>query len=390
MSGRGSRWRVSGRVSDFWGSSRGGPWRAGFGLLLAIVVAQVWAAGLGAGPAGAHTLGTEGFSTITQRGEDVRYELLVDYTTFAIVAGVGEPGNASPDLAVAERDLRDGADKAAEYLDRHLQVLVDGVPCAARIDDTGVEERFEQPYASIVLLYDCPGSGEYEIRYSVLVGDLDPDHTNLADYNLDGGSGEFVFDAETEQLVVGDASVLRQGYRFGVVGFHHILGGLDHILFVVALLIGASRARDVLAMVTTFTLAHSTTLVLAAVDLVRVPAALVEPLIALSILYVAAANTLDNPRSTHRLAAVFGFGLLHGLGFAGALQVTGEMDWSSVSSLLSFNVGIEFGQALIVALFLPLLLYTRRFTWSRYAHLGATGVIALIGLAWFVERVFMG
>jgi hydrogenase/urease accessory protein HupE len=357
--------------------------------VVAIVLALSWAPGLVAGPAGAHTLGTEGFSTITQRGADVRYELLVDYAAFAIAAGVGEPGNTSPNLAVAERNLRDGTGEAADYLDHHLQVLVDGVPCEADIDDTSTEDRFGQQYARVALLYDCPGTGEYEVRYSVLVGDLDPDHTNLADYSLDGRAGEFVFDAENEELVVGEASLLRQGYRFGVVGFHHILGGIDHVLFIVALLIGASRVREVLAVVTAFTLSHSTTLVLAAVDVVRVPPAVVEPLIALSILYVAAANSLDSPRSTHRLAAVFGFGLLHGLGFAGALQVTGDMDWSSVSSLLSFNVGVEFGQALVVALLFPLLLFTRRFTWSRYAHLGATGVIALVGLAWFVERVFM-
>jgi hypothetical protein len=356
-----------------------------------ILLASAWAVSLIPRPAAAHTLDTEGFSRITQQGVDVRYELLVDYAAFAIVTGLGEPGRAPGKIppAVAERELSEGAGEAADYLDRHLHVLVDGVACKAAIEDTGIERRFAEPYARVSLFYDCPGAGEYAIRYSVLVGDLDPGHTNVAGFDLGGRTGEFVFDDQRRELAVGDANALRQGYRFTVLGFHHILGGLDHMLFLVALVIGAKGAREVLGPVTAFTLAHSATLALAAVGVVRVPAAVIEPLIALSIAYVAASNTLGRPRPAYRLAAVFGFGLLHGLGFAGALQLAGDVDWSTVLSLFSFNVGIELGQALVVAVLLPLLLFIRTFPWSRSLHIGATSVIALVGLMWFVERLLL-
>lgn len=140
-------------------------------------------------------------------------------------------------------------------------------------------------------------------------------------------------------------------------------------------------------MVTAFTVAHSVTLVLAALDVVRIPSAVVEPLIALSIAYVAATSLLGRTNSRYRLAAVFGFGLLHGAGFAGALRLTGDVGWPMLSSLVSFNIGIEVGQALIVAVLFPLLFFVRKFEWSRYLYLGATGLITLAGLTWFVERL---
>lgn len=367
------------------GRASGHGWRRT--RVLATVLAAVWGVVLLAGPAAAHTLDTQGFSEIALQGNDVRYELVVDYAAFAVVSGVSAPGDGPPDGA--EQALRDGADEASDYLDRHLRVLVDGVTCEAAIENTGVEQRFAQPYARISLLYDCPARGEYEFQYSVLVGDLDPGHSNVAGYDLGGETGEFVFDAEHRELVVGDANPLRQAYRFAVLGLHHILGGFDHLLFVIALLIGAASVREVLVVVTTFTLAHSVTLALAALDLLELPSAVIEPLIALSIAYVAAANALGRPRPRYRLAAVFAFGLLHGLGFAGALQLTGDLGWKTIMSLLTFNIGIELGQALVVALLFPLLLFVRRFAWSQLVHLGATVVIALIGLGWFVERLVL-
>jgi len=353
--------------------------------LLALVFFSAWAVSLLPDAAAAHTLDTQGFSEIVQQGDDVRYELLVDYVAFATVAGVGEPGASPPDDV--ERELRESRDAAADYLTRHLQVLVDGVTCDAEIKNLGVEQRFEQPYARVLLVYDCPGEGEYEIRYSVLVGDLDPGHSNVAGYDLGGETAKFVFDARNRELVAGEGSQPRQVYRFAALGFHHILAGMDHVLFVVALLIGATGLREVLGVVTAFTLAHSTTLVLTATEVISVPPVVIEPLIALSIAYAAAANLLGRPRSWYGLAVVVGFGLLHGMGFGGALRLTGDMDWSSVSSLVSFNVGIELGQALIVALLLPPFLFVRRFTWSRYVHLAATGLITIVGLVWFVERL---
>jgi hydrogenase/urease accessory protein HupE len=354
--------------------------------LLVLVVTCWFSFGLFAEPAAAHSMDTLGFSQVTRTGEDVRYDLIVDYAAFITVAGIRQPGETA--LAASARQLWQGREKARAYLDQRLQVLVDGVRCDLAIRDTGVERRFAEPYARISLLYDCPGEGEYEIRYSVLVGDLDPGHSNVMTYDLGGGSGTFVFHRTATEFTAGEASASRQALRFTALGLDHILGGLDHLLFVVALLVGSRNARDVLGVITAFTLAHSVTLALTVTGVLSLPASVVEPLIALSIAYVAAQSALGSP-SRYRLVAVFGFGLLHGMGFAGALELGDELTWSWLLSLVTFNLGIEFGQAAVVAALLPLLVLLRRFTWSRHVQIVTTGAIAVCGLTWFIQRLLL-
>jgi hypothetical protein len=126
--------------------------------------------------------------------------------------------------------------------------------------------------------------------------------------------------------------------------------------------------------------------VLASLGWVEVPAEIVEPLIALSIAYVAVQTALGG-RSRYRLPVVFGFGLLHGLGFAGSVSFGGDAAGRLLESLLSFNVGIEVGQALIVATLFPLLLLIRRYGWSAAAQAGAASAAAAIGVFWFAERL---
>ena len=170
------------------------------------------------------------------------------------------------------------------------------------------------------------------------------------------------------------------------MGIEHILSGLDHVLFLIALLLGAKSLRSVIKIATAFTAAHSLTLALGALGWVSVPPAVVEPLIALSIFYVAAENIFGG-ETRHRLGVVFAFGLLHGLGFAGTLTFTDGLGTDLLASLVSFNVGIELGQALLVAAVFPLLLLARRFRWSPPAHVAATSVAAAFGLFWFAERM---
>ena len=176
------------------------------------------------------------------------------------------------------------------------------------------------------------------------------------------------------------------------MGVEHILAGVDHVLFVVALLLGAKSIGGVMKVALTFTLAHSVTLGLAALGWVEVPSRIVEPLIALSIAYVAAETVLGlrpgfSSESWHRLLVVFGFGLLHGLGFASALSFTPELSWRLLLSLLTFNAGIEVGQVLVIGLLFPLLLLVRRFRWSTVAHAAAAGLVIAVGLFWFFERL---
>ncbi len=223
-------------------------------------------------------------------------------------------------------------------------------------------------------------------------------HANLVDYQLAGAAGRFVFEPGNERLTVsppggerssaGGPSAVSSAGRFIVLGLEHILGGIDHVLFVLVLLLGARSITGLLKVATAFTVAHSVTLALASLGWVSVPPSIVEPLIALSIAYVAVEN-IARGESKHRPLVVFGFGLLHGLGFAEALGFTGEVDWSLVASLFAFNAGIELGQIMIMVLVWPVLLLARRLRWRRLAQMGASGLIAGFGILWFVDRLVL-
>ena len=174
------------------------------------------------------------------------------------------------------------------------------------------------------------------------------------------------------------------------VGFVHIVPlGLDHILFVVGLFLLAPRARPILWQVTAFTLAHSVTLALATLGLVSVPGRVVEPLIALSIVVVAVENLFAARLHRWRIAFVFAFGLLHGLGFASVLEDVGGGTGAFLTRLLAFNVGVELGQLAVVLTCFALVGYWfRDRSWYRsVVTVPGSLAIASIGLFWFVERV---
>jgi hypothetical protein len=175
-------------------------------------------------------------------------------------------------------------------------------------------------------------------------------------------------------------------------GFLHILpGGLDHILFVLGLFLIATRAKPLLLQVTAFTVAHTATLALSACGVVTLPGSVVEPLIAVSIVYVAVENIVSRDVGAARMAVVFAFGLLHGLGFAGALADLGLPSGSKALALVSFNVGVELGQlAVLAAACLALALPLRGKPWYR-ARVVVPGSVAIaaLGAFWAVTR-FLG
>jgi hypothetical protein len=330
-------------------------------MLLVLAPATSWA----------HVRSTAGYAEIRQEGADVQYALSLERAVLA-------RADATTDVALEA------------YLVPRVQVLLDGVACEGAMEGTGSEQRDGRAYTRALLSYHCPGSpsGAYEVRYGVFA-DADAvvdDHTNVTDYQLGDARGTFVFDAGHRELDAGDTGPLSSATRFVALGVEHILGGLDHVLFLIALLLGARGFMSVVKLATTFTVAHSITLALAAIGLVNVPAEVVEPLIALSIAYVAIENVVGG-ESRRRLAVVFGFGLLHGLGFASTLSFTDELSGQLLTSLVSFNVGIELGQALIVLVLFPALLLLRRVRWSPAAHAGAGAIAAAFGLMWFFERL---
>lgn len=182
------------------------------------------------------------------------------------------------------------------------------------------------------------------------------------------------------------------------LGFQHILPlGIDHILFVLALFLASTRMKPLLLQVTAFTLAHTLTLGLAMLGWVSLPSAIVEPLIALSIAFVAIENYFFKGMTAWRPFVVFGFGLFHGLGFASVLTELGLPNHQFVNALLSFNVGVELGQLTVIAMaLLPSLLIQKILRMKKSAHLYRAIVvipfsiaIAAMGLFWAFQRIFL-
>jgi hypothetical protein len=176
-----------------------------------------------------------------------------------------------------------------------------------------------------------------------------------------------------------------------VIGFEHIIPkGLDHILFVLGLFFFSLKMRPLLLQITAFTLAHTVTLAMATAGLVSVPPSIIEPLIALSIAFVALENIKGGNITYRRTAIVFAFGLLHGLGFASVLGDVGLEPSKFISSLIAFNIGVELGQlSVILIAFITLGLAFGKKPWYRkFIAIPSSILIAIVGLYWTVERIF--
>ena len=176
------------------------------------------------------------------------------------------------------------------------------------------------------------------------------------------------------------------------IGFLHILPkGLDHILFVVGLFLLSIKIRPLLLQITSFTLAHSITLALGMLGIIQIPASIVEPLIAASIIYVAIENIYSDKLFIWRPVIVFLFGLLHGLGFSSVLAEIGLSSQYFVTGLIAFNVGVELGQITVIGLcFLTVGFWFRHKPWYRRRISNpASAAIAVIATYWLIERTLL-
>lgn len=174
------------------------------------------------------------------------------------------------------------------------------------------------------------------------------------------------------------------------IGFTHIVPkGLDHILFVVGLFLLSPRLKPLLIQITAFTVAHSVTLAMAMLGVISLPASIVEPLIAASIVFIAVENLVTNRLSPWRPFVVFGFGLLHGLGFAGVLTEIGLSPAHFVSGLIGFNVGVEAGQLAVVAACYALFgaWFSDKSWYRARVTMPMSLAIACVAVWWFAERV---
>lgn len=205
---------------------------------------------------------------------------------------------------------------------------------------------------------------------------------------LDGGETSPPL-ARTGQGAMGPAEAFA---AYIPVGFTHILPkGLDHILFVLGLFFLSPHWRPLLWQVSAFTVAHTVTLALGALGLANAPPQIVEPLIALSIAFIAVENLFSSTLHRWRPFVVFAFGLLHGLGFASVLTGVGLPQSQLIPALLGFNVGVELGQLAVIAVaFLAVAVWFREESWYRTRiAMPVSAVIGIVGLYWFVERAFL-
>jgi hypothetical protein len=281
-----------------------------------------------------------------------------------------------------------------------------GGACTVAVADHLVDTHTDGAYAVLRLSGSCPAaSGDLQLGYRLLF-DLDALHRGLLRLSLDGTTQTAVLAPQRSQqkFAAGEVSRLEAFGQYLVEGIWHIWIGFDHILFLLSLLLpavlvhearrwrGVANFREalveVLWVVTAFTVAHSITLSLAALGLISLPSRLVESAIAASVV-LAAANNLKPLVEHRRWMVAFGFGLIHGFGFASVLAELGLPQETLVLSLLGFNLGVEVGQLAIVAVFLPVA-YALRATpfYRRAVFVGGSLATLAIALIWFVERAF--
>jgi hypothetical protein len=287
-----------------------------------------------------------------------------------------------------------------------LQASTGGARCTLSPTGHRIDNHTDGAYAVLAFSGACPQAGPtLALDYRLFEG-IDPQHRGLLNFVENGRSHSVVFSADAPHRIVGGDSggAWRQFVTYLDEGVWHIWTGFDHVLFLLSLLLPAVLVRrprawqpgesfrdafiDVARVVTAFTLAHSITLTLAALSIVVLPSRLVESGIALSVV-LAALNNLFPVVANGRWIAAFGFGLLHGFGFAGALQDLGLPTQSLALSLAGFNLGVESGQLAIVLPFLPLAFLLRStWTYRRLVFGGGSFAIAAIASVWLVERAF--
>ncbi len=356
------------------------------------------------GAAQAHKA-SDAYLSLDVEGEQVRGQLDVALRDIDVAIGL----DADDDGQITWGELRQQREALAGWALRHISLSRDAggtSPCQLEVGALQVDQHTDGTYAVLPLAGQCSGSdGPLTLGYRLMF-EQDAQHRGLVRLSLDGAAQSLVFSPERpeQRIDATPPSAWTTLHQYVVEGVWHIWLGFDHVLFLLALLLpavlvwdgrrwqGVARlglaGREVLAVVTSFTLAHSVTLSLATLGWISLPSRWVESVIALSVV-LAAANNLRPTVQGRRWIAAFGFGLIHGFGFASVLADLGLPRDALVLSLVGFNVGVELGQIAIVALFLPLAFRARDTAFYRRGVLvgGSLLTLALAGI-WLVERVF--
>lgn len=345
---------------------------------------------------------------------------------FLVIHAEGQTLNGSMELAIRDAELAVGVDtnndgkitwgelrasepKLAQYVAEHLNLSAADSNCPLKFQALQVNERVDGNYVWLPFTAQCAISTKrLTVHYSLMDG-IDPSHRGLLTLTsgtiaqtavLGGGSA-----TTATSFTLNEPSRWRTFVEYMQAGIEHIWGGIDHLLFLISLLLPAVlfRKKDhwepvtsarpaffsILKVVTAFTLAHSITLTLAALDVVRLPSRLTESVIAASII-VAALNNIFPVVTESRARIAFAFGLLHGFGFASVLADMGLPSGARLLSLVGFNLGIEAGQLAVVLAVMPIVYRLRAGRLYRNALLPwGSAAIAGLALVWLVQRAVL-
>jgi hydrogenase/urease accessory protein HupE len=249
--------------------------------------------------------------------------------------------------------------------------------------------RVDQPYKVKIdykLLFEETSNKHVNIAFFYFSNKNEESVQSVFDHNEPDLQNTFEPDNTVREFSVEPKTLWSSINTFLLLGIKHILIGFDHIAFLVVLLVIGLPLREVIKIITSFTVAHSITLLLAALQIISLNARFIESVIALSICYIALENIFAK-QVNYRWLAAFVFGLIHGFGFAGVLQEFIAGKSNLILSVVSFNVGVELGQLIIFFIMLPILHLLRNKFKTRRIIVGASAVIFIIGLIWLVERV---
>lgn len=344
------------------------------------------------GPLAALTLAWLAFATTVVRAHDPGLSALdVGISSGAVSVSLSM---AAADVALVSPGLSTDSRQALTALvHESIRVSLDG----EQLSSTDDEVTMDDAGARVRRAFAVPPSNGRNRRLTItseVPKRLARGHRELLVVNMDGDPvTQALLDAESDSLAVdigaAPAPAGRLAWSFLKLGNHHILSGYDHLLFLAGLFLAACTVRELVGLLTVFTIAHSISLALVVVGGVHLPSSIVEPLIAASIAWVGLENLVrEGPRG--RWLVVFGFGLIHGFGFAGALMDLGF--GSTVAdvalALLSFNIGVESGQLIVAAALLPVLWTIRsRPVWNARLMPLCSVLITVAGSYWLVVRL---
>ena len=351
-------------------------------------------------PAWAHKPSDSYLSLTVQQ---VRVEGRWDIALRDLNDAIGLDGDGNGEITWGE--VRSRHNQIAAYALSRLTVTSGGRGCTAQATGHLIDHHTDGAYAVLLFTATCPVPIKTLHADYRLLFDLDAQHKGLLRLTHGPVTTTAIFSQETsaQQFTIGEGAVWRQVRQYFHEGVWHIWLGFDHLLFLLTLLLPAvlvridhvwqavekfsSALREVVSIVTAFTVAHSLTLSLATLGIVQLPSRMVESAIAASVVLAGVANLYPGI-AQRRWVVAFVFGLIHGFGFAGVLSDLGLPQDSLLVSLVSFNIGVEIGQLAVVVLFLPLAYgFRRSSSYQPIVVQAGSAAVIVVALLWLVERV---